>query len=104
IRNWARLQQDYDCVFGVVDYHAMTMPFNPGTLRDQVWGVSYDLIAAGLEPENMFIQSLIPEHSELAWILNCVASYGEVTRMTQFKDKSQQVNEQDKDAFISVGL
>ncbi len=52
----------------------------------------------------MFIQSLIPEHTELSWIFNCVSSYGEVTRMTQFKDKSQQINEKDKDAFISTGL
>lgn len=104
IQNWTRLQKEYDCVFGVVDYHAMTMPFNPKSLREQVWGVTFDLIAAGLDPKNMFIQSLIPEHAELAWIFNCVASYGEVTRMTQFKDKSQQVNEKDKDAFVSVGL
>lgn len=104
IKNWANLQKEYDCVFGVVDYHAMTMPFDPKGLRDQVWSVTFDLIAAGLDPKNMFIQSLIPEHAELAWIFNCVSSYGEVTRMTQFKDKSSQIHEKDKDAFVSVGL
>jgi tryptophanyl-tRNA synthetase len=61
-------------------------------------------MAVGVEPDNIFIQSMIPEHAELAWIFNCVSSYGEVSRMTQFKDKSQQINEKDKDAFISTGL
>lgn len=104
IQNWVNLQQQYDCVYGIVDYHAMTMPFDPVKLREQVWNLYFDLIAVGLDPDNMFIQSLIPEHTELAWIFNCLSSYGEVSRMTQFKDKSQQVNEKDKDAFISTGL
>lgn len=104
IQNWVNLQQSYNCMYGIVDYHAMTMPFNPQKLRDQVWSLAFDLIAVGLEPENMFVQSMIPEHAELAWIFNCVSSYGEVSRMTQFKDKSQQINEKDKDAFISTGL
>lgn len=104
IQNWVNLQQDYNCVFGIVDYHAITMPFDPHQLREQVWNLALDLIAVGVEPENMFIQSLIPEHAELAWIFNCVSSYGEVSRMTQFKDKSQQINEKDKDAYISTGL
>jgi tryptophanyl-tRNA synthetase len=104
IKNWVELQEKYDCIYGIVDYHAMTMPFDPRVLRDQVWNVAYDLVAVGISPENMFIQSMIPEHTELAWIFNCVSSYGEVSRMTQFKDKSQQINEKDKDAFISTGL
>lgn len=104
IQNWVNLQHKYDAVYGIVDYHAMTMPFDPKKLREQVWDVAFDLMAVGLDPDNMFIQSLIPEHAELAWIFNCMSSYGEVSRMTQFKDKSQQVNEKDKDAFISTGL
>ncbi len=104
IQNWVNLQSGYNCVYGMVDYHAMTMPFDPRQLREQVWNLAFDLIAVGLKPENMFIQSLIPEHAELAWIFNCMSSFGEVSRMTQFKDKSQQVNEKDKDAFISTGL
>lgn len=104
IQNWVNLQQTYDCIYGIVDYHAMTMPFDPKQLRDQVWNLAFDLVAVGLKPDHMFIQSLIPEHAELAWIFNCMSSYGEVSRMTQFKDKSQQVNEKDKDAFISTGL
>lgn len=104
IRNWVVLQEKYDCVFGVVDYHAMTMPFEPKKLKGQTWEVIFDLIAVGVSPEYIFIQSMVPEHTELAWIFNCLSSYGEVSRMTQFKDKSQQINEKDKDAFISTGL
>jgi len=104
VQNWVNLQKSYDCIYCVVDYHAMTMPFDPKLLREQAWNVAFDLIAVGLDPDNMFIQSMIPEHTELAWIFNCVSSYGEVSRMTQFKDKSQQINEKDKDAFISTGL
>ena len=104
VQNWVRLQQSYDCIYCIVDYHAMTMPFDPKSLRENAWNVAFDLIAVGLDPDNMFIQSMIPEHTELAWIFNCVSSYGEVSRMTQFKDKSQQINEKDKDAFISTGL
>jgi tryptophanyl-tRNA synthetase len=62
------------------------------------------LLACGIRPENLFVQSLVPEHSELAWILGCTTSYGELTRMTQFKDKTEQLRETDKDAFVSLGL
>ncbi len=104
IRNWVDLQEQYDCIYGIVNYHAMTMPFDPKRLNEQVWDLAYDLIAVGVNPDNIFIQSMIPEHTELAWIFNCISSYGELQRMTQFKDKSQQINEKDKDAFISTGL
>ncbi len=104
IQNWVRLQEDYDCAYGVVDYHAMTMPFNPKKLREQTWDLIFNLIAAGIKPENLFIQSLIPEHTELCWIFNCFTSYGQLTRMTQFKDKSKQTQETSEDAFISAGL
>ncbi len=104
IQNWVRLQDEYDCIYGVVDYHAMTMPFNPKKLREQTWDLIFNLIAAGIHPENIFIQSLIPEHAELCWIFNCFTSYGQLTRMTQFKDKSKQNQESAEDAFISAGL
>ncbi len=104
IRNWVDLQKEYDCIYSVVNYHAMTMPFDPKRLEEQSWDLVFDVIAVGVEPSNIFIQSMVPEHTELAWIFNCVSSYGELQRMTQFKDKSQQVNEKDKDAFISTGL
>lgn len=104
VQNWVSLQEDYRCFYGIVDYHAMTMPYKVDKLRNNSWELIYNLIAVGIKPENLFIQSLIPEHAELGWIFNCFCSYGQLTRMTQFKDKSQQVNDASKDKFISVGL
>ena len=104
VQNWVNLQFSYQCFYGIVDYHAMTMPYAAAGLKEATWNGIFGLIASGIHPENLFIQSLIPEHTELAWILNCFASYGETQRMTQFKDKIAQVSEKDKDAFISVGL
>ncbi len=104
IRNWVDLQNDYQCFYSVVNYHAITMPYKPKKLREQSWDLVYRLLACGIKEENLFIQSLVPEHTELAWILNCNTSYGELGRMTQFKDKSKQVRETDKDMFISAGL
>jgi tryptophanyl-tRNA synthetase len=104
VQNWVNLQQSYDCIYGVVDYHAMTMPYNPKKLREVSWDIAFKLMACGIKSENIFIQSMIPEHAELAWILNCITPFGELGRMTQFKDKSSQVEDQSKDAFISAGL
>jgi tryptophanyl-tRNA synthetase len=104
IQNWVRLQDNYECRYCVVDYHSMTMPYNAVQLRENTWNMVFQLLACGVKPENLFIQSLVPEHTELGWILNCVTSYGELQRMTQFKDKSDQLKETDGDAFISVGL
>ncbi|MCP4440951.1 MAG: tryptophan--tRNA ligase [Aureispira sp.] len=103
VQNWVKLQEDYDCVYGVVDYHAMTMPFQPNKLRENTWSLMFNLVALGVKPENLFIQSLVPEHAELNWIFNCFCSYGRLQLMTQFKDKSQQ-SETKSDGFISVGL
>ena len=104
VQNWVNLQEEYDCIYGVVDYHAMTMPYNPKKLREVSWDIAFKLMACGIKPENIFIQSMIPEHAELAWILNCMTPFGELGRMTQFKDKSNQVEEKSKAAFISAGL
>ena len=104
VRNWVRLQDEYACTYGVVDYHSMTMPYNPAQLRENTWKMVFYLLACGIKPENLFIQSLVPEHVELSWVLGCTTSYGELTRMTQFKDKTEQLHETDKDAFISTGL
>lgn len=104
VKNWVDLQKDYDCVYGVVDYHAMTMPYTPKKLRENVWELIINLIATGVQAENLFIQSLVPEHAELNWIFNCFCSYGRLTRMTQFKDKSKQSKEKNSDDFISTGL
>jgi tryptophanyl-tRNA synthetase len=103
VQNWVRLQEHYKCFFGVVDYHAMTMPYDVQKLRNNTWELITNLLAAGVRKENLFIQSMVPEHTELAWILNCYASYGQLGRMTQFKDKSAN-RENVSDDFISVGL
>ena len=104
VKNWVDLQEKYKCFYGVVDYHAMTMPYQVSKLRTNTWDLITNLVAVGVKPENLFIQSLVPEHTELGWIFNCFCSYGQLTRMTQFKDKSVQVNETTKESFISVGL
>lgn len=104
VKNWVDLQEKYECRYFVADYHSMTMPYKAAQLRENTWKMVFYLLACGVKPENLFLQSLVPEHVELGWILSCVASYGELTRMTQFKDKSDQLKEKDGDAFISVGL
>jgi tryptophanyl-tRNA synthetase len=106
VKNWAHIQEEYDCFYGVVDLHAMTMPYDPKVLKENTLQMVAELIACGLDPEKsvIFIQSLVPQHTELAWIFNCVASYGELSRMTQFKDKSEQIESNNKSHFISAGL
>jgi tryptophanyl-tRNA synthetase len=104
VQNWVRLQAEYQCRYCVVDYHSMTMPYKPAQLRENTWKMVFQILACGVNPETLFIQSLVPEHAELSWILSCVSSYGELSRMTQFKDKSDQLKETDNEAFISVGL
>jgi tryptophanyl-tRNA synthetase len=103
VKNWVALQESYDCVYGIVDYHAMTMPFKPNKLRENTWELVFNLLATGIEAKHIFIQSLVPEHAELCWIFNCFTSYGQLSRMTQFKDKSSQSGESE-DGFISAGL
>ncbi len=104
IQNWLKLQETYDCLYCVVNYHAMTMPFQPKKLAQNSWELVFDLLATGIRPENLFIQSLVPEHTELGWIMGCYSSYGQLTRMTQFKDKSRQSSEGSDDGFISAAL
>ena len=104
VKNWTILQEKYECRFCVVDYHSMTMPYKSTQLLDNTWKMVFYLLACGVKPETLFVQSLVPEHAELGWILNCVSSYGELNRMTQFKDKSDQLKETDGDPFVSVGL
>ncbi len=104
VKNWVDLQEQYDCVYGVVDYHAMTMPYDVKKLRTNTWDIITNLVAVGVKPENLFIQSLVPEHAELGWIFNCFCGVGELMRMTQFKDKSKKQEEEKTNKFISVGL
>lgn len=106
VRNWVNIQDQYDCVYGVVDLHAMTMPYVAKDLRQNTLNMFADLIAAGLDPEKsvLFVQSLVPQHTELTWILSCVTTFGELSRMTQFKDKSDQLESGGKGGFVSAGL
>jgi tryptophanyl-tRNA synthetase len=106
VKNWVAIQDQYECYYGVVDLHAMTMPYDPKKLKENSLQMLAELIACGLDPERcvLFIQSLVPEHTELAWIFNCIASYGELSRMTQFKDKSEQIESGSRGNFISAGL
>ncbi|MBT5076778.1 MAG: tryptophan--tRNA ligase [Rhodospirillales bacterium] len=90
IRNWVDLQHDYDCIFCIVDLHALTLPQDPGSLRTNTREVTAAYLAAGIDPEKctIFNQSAVPGHSELAWLLGCVTPLGWLNRMTQFKEKA----------------
>ena len=90
LRNWVSLQEDYHALYCVADEHAITVRQDPAALRRQTLELYAQFIACGLDPEKstIFIQSHVPQHAELAWTLNCYTMYGELSRMTQFKDKS----------------
>ncbi len=92
IRNWNALQSEYDCVYCIVDLHAITVRQDPAQLRRRCLTQLAQYLACGLDPEKciLFIQSHVPEHAELSWILGCCTQFGELSRMTQFKQKSQQ--------------
>lgn len=91
LRNWVKLQDDYNCIFAVADLHAITVRQDPKTFRQNILNAYALLLACGIDPEKspFFIQSHVHTHAELAWILNCYTQFGELSRMTQFKDKSQ---------------
>ena len=91
LKNWVAVQEEYESYFCIVDLHALTMPQDPKVLRANVREMAAIYIAVGLDPGRslIFRQSRVSEHAELAWLLNCVAKVGELSRMTQFKDKSQ---------------
>lgn len=93
LKNWVKLQSEYDCYYCVVDMHAITVPKEPKNLRKNTLEVLANYIAAGLDPAQvtLFIQSHVSAHAELEWVLNCFTYYGELGRMTQFKDKSRKL-------------
>jgi len=95
IRNWVAMQDRYDCIFCVVDLHAMTIPYDPAALPQRVLATAATLIACGIDPERsvLYVQSHVREHTELCWILNCITPLGSLQRMTQFKDKARQHEE-----------
>ena len=91
LKNWVSVQEEHESYFCIVDLHALTVPQNPKVLRANVREMAALFIAVGLDPERavIFRQSRVSEHTELGWLLNCIARVGELSRMTQFKDKSQ---------------
>ncbi len=101
LKNWKYMSEDYDCYYAIADLHAITVRQEPAKLRKQSMEMYALLIALGLDPEKnvVFVQSHVPEHSQLGWILNCYTQFGEASRMTQFKDKSQKHADN-----INVGL
>jgi len=103
LTGWVRMQDEADCVYSVVDLHAITAPddHEPGLLRRRTLDLAAVLYGAGVDPERstLFVQSHVREHAELAWLLNCVATFGELGRMPQFKEKST-----GRDTSVSVGL
>lgn len=101
LKNWVKLQDQYDCYFCVVDLHAITVRQEPKDLRRRTLEVLAIYIASGIDPEKntIFIQSHVPAHSEATWLLNCFTYIGELNRMTQFKDKSSRYGES-----VSAGL
>jgi tryptophanyl-tRNA synthetase len=90
VKNWVALQRQYESFFCIVDYHAITVPYDSADLRQRTRDMAISLLAAGIDPSacTMFVQSMVPEHTELAWIFNTVTPLGELERQTQFKEKS----------------
>jgi len=89
LNNWTKLQDEYDCLYCIVDMHAITVRQDPAKLRKQAKELLLQYLAVGLDPEKniIYYQSHVPQHAELGWILNCYTYMGELNRMTQFKDK-----------------
>ncbi|NOX30584.1 MAG: tryptophan--tRNA ligase, partial [Actinobacteria bacterium] len=102
VRQWTIDQHEHDAIFCVVDLHAITTPQDPAELRTKTLETMAGLIASGLDPSacTLFVQSHVHEHAELSWILASAASFGELSRMTQFKDKS----DRQSGGFVSAGL
>lgn len=90
LRQWVELQDQADCIFSIVDYHAITVAYDPADLPRRVFDLAVSYLAAGLDPDKctIYVQSDVPEHTELAWLLNTVTPVGELERMTQYKDKA----------------
>ncbi|WP_034948509.1 tryptophan--tRNA ligase [Erwinia oleae] len=101
LRQWVNMQDDFDCIYCIVDLHAITVRQNPAALRKATLDTLALYLACGIDPQKstIFVQSHVPEHAQLSWILNCYTYFGELSRMTQFKDKSTRYEEN-----INAGL
>lgn len=104
LKNWVAMQERADTVYCVVDLHAVTTPYSPRELRTQTVEMAASILAVGVDPDRslLFVQSHVPEHTEMTWLFNCVAGFGELGRMPQFKEKSERAA--DKGDSVSVGL
>lgn len=104
LRHWVSLQAEAECFFMVADLHAITTPQNPKELRERTVDTAALLLAVGIDPERsvFFLQSMVPQHAELAWVLNCFTAMGELRRMVQFKDKSARGGESEATAGLFV--
>ena len=101
LKNWTEMQYEFDCTYAVADLHAITVRQEPAKLRSQIYSTFAILLALGIDPDKntVFIQSQVPEHTALSWLLSCYTQFGEMSRMTQFKDKSKKHPDN-----INVGL
>ncbi len=101
VKQWVQLQENHECIYCIVDLHALTIPYDPKNLQEKIKETVIALIAAGLDPEKciIFTQSHVKEHAELGWLLNTICPIGELERMTQYKDKSKKFKEN-----INAGL
>jgi len=104
IKNFKSLQDQYECFFNVADLHSITVPQEPKLLRERTLDLMAIFLASGLEPEKstLFVQSHVPQHAELSWVLSCMSYMGQLNRMTQFKEKSHRTftsKQQDKINF-----
>ncbi|MCD6225934.1 tryptophan--tRNA ligase [bacterium] len=101
IKQWVALQDEYECIFSIVDLHAITVPYDPALLKERIRRLAALYLACGIDPQKavVFVQSHNPDHPVLAWLLDCVASMGQLRRMTQYKAKAEKLKEK-----VTVGL
>ncbi len=106
VKNWVSFLDGYECYFGIVDMHAITVPYVPADLRKNTLNCAAEYIACGLDPArcHLFLQSHVTGHTELTWVLGCLTPLGRLERMTQFKDKSRKQEESGSAGFIGSGL
>lgn len=103
IKQWVELQKEHDCIYSIVDLHAITTPYEPDNFQETIKETAAAYLASGIDPEEsiFFVQSEVKEHLELAWFLNCICPVGELERMTQYKDKSKSVKGSPKAGLLN---
>lgn len=106
IRQWVKMQKEHQCIFSIVDWHAITTPFDPQTLQDRIFNYAIAYLASGVDPQQsiFFVQSQVKEHAELAWLLGTVTPVGELQRMTQYKQKLKQLQQSPKAGLLNYPI